>query len=419
MEIPQGPLAYKSQREPSPLTLEEEALLAYAATGFTGPVMADLCFAKGQGGSMLAGLAGRTIASGDAIQTVALVVINDEGTWLVRRPREVSPETALRWVELGNRGAFEEWYREARVQLSDQRTRVSSDPIFNLNINRWAAHAQGTTLFLPINDLTLIYINGLLEIFGEETAAFVLDDRANYLPAGLGKFAASRGGHLDDDLAHGKVVAVKHVETMVAEFVAVEQGMMLQNLGLMADALGLGGYPSFANHEFGWFEALGFQMGKVPASQYLGVNPLVKLGMKLMGQDLGVPYPQLLERDGEVLLKPYCPPAYASMELAVHSVVDAKFGPQGVFGKATAARAWQEAEKVHQSAERPSELAIAATVAYCEYLQKRYGRFPAIVAPYRTVVGFQACRLDTDFYDRFYQPGALRERHRKASDSRS
>jgi len=36
--------------------------------------------------------------------------------------------------------------------------------------------------------------------------------------------------------------------------------MMLQNLGLMAQALGLGGFPNFANHEFAWFQALGFRM---------------------------------------------------------------------------------------------------------------------------------------------------------------
>ena len=37
----------------------------------------------------------------------------------------------------------------------------------------------------------------------------------------------------------------------------------------------------------------------------------------------------------------------------------------------------------------------------------RYGRFPVYLTPYRTVLGFQACHLDAEFYDRFYRPEAL------------
>jgi hypothetical protein len=51
--------------------------------------------------------------------------------------------------------------------------------------------------------------------------------------------------------------------------------------------------------------------------------------------------------------------------------------------------------------------AVEATVAYCNYIFRRYGRFPAYTAPFRTVIGFQVCRLDVDLYDRFYEPEAL------------
>src|SRR5205814_5299922 len=89
MEIPAGPLAFKSRRSPQPLTEDEEAALAFAACGITGHALADLCYAPGGGGSIMAGLVARTIASGDGLQTVALVITNDEGTWLIRRPREL------------------------------------------------------------------------------------------------------------------------------------------------------------------------------------------------------------------------------------------------------------------------------------------------------------------------------------------
>src|SRR5438105_2519899 len=71
MKMEQGPMAYTSRHAPLPLTEEEEALMAFAACGVTGYALADLCYAPGQGATILAGLLGRTIPSGDAIQTVS------------------------------------------------------------------------------------------------------------------------------------------------------------------------------------------------------------------------------------------------------------------------------------------------------------------------------------------------------------
>lgn len=57
--------------------------------------------------------------------------------------------------------------------------------------------------------------------------------------------------------------------------------------------------------------------------------------------------------------------------------------------------------------EAPSENAVEATVAYCEYVFGRYGRFPAYSSPFRTVLGYQATHVDAEFYYRFYRPEAL------------
>jgi hypothetical protein len=62
---------------------------------------------------------------------------------------------------------------------------------------------------------------------------------------------------------------------------------------------------------------------------------------------------------------------------------------------------------------RVSDAAVEATIAYCEYVWNRYGRFPATLPPYRTVLGFQACHLDAEFYDKFYRPGTLSESQRR------
>src|SRR2546425_1965753 len=230
MKMPAGPLAFESRFAPVPLTEEEEAALVFAASGITGHALADLCYAPGGGGGIMGGLGARTIASGDGLQTVALVVTNDRATYLIRRPRELQAQEIPELIDLGRRGAFPALYRRCRVQIKDGRAATPTDPLFNINANRWSAHAPGTTYFLPVNDLTFMYVNGLLEILNEHTGAFLLDERNNFLPAGLGKFARSRGGHLADDPHQGRVATVRQVEQFVTEFVTVEQGMMLQNL---------------------------------------------------------------------------------------------------------------------------------------------------------------------------------------------
>jgi hypothetical protein len=408
MEMPGGPLAYKSRYSPHPLTEEEEAVLAFAAAGVTGYALADLCYAPGQGGNIMNGLIGRAIGSGDGIQAVALFVINDRGAWLIRRPRELPATELPELIRLAQGRAFSHIYSRTRVPVSAQRAAPPLDPLFNINCNRWSLYAPGTTYFLPVNDLTFLYINGLLEIFNETTGAFILDERAGFRPAGLTRFGRNRGGHLENDPRHGKVATIELVERLVTEFVTIEQGMMHQNLGLAAQALGLGGFPNFANHEFAWFKALGFRMGEMAASQYLGIRGPMAWAMKLLGRDHPVPYPLGLEVKGEPLLRAYCPPYFASMREAVQSVAEAK---RASFQQAKQAGAW--ATEVGDRVPKLSDAAVSATIAYCEYVWNRYGRFPAYLAPFRTVVGFQACHLDAEFYDKFYRPEALSETQRR------
>jgi hypothetical protein len=419
MKLPSGPLAYESRHKSVPLTEQEEGALVFAACGITGHALADLCYAPDGGGSIMAGFLARTIASGDALQTVSLIVTNDEGTYLIRRPRELPAANIPEMIELGGLSEFTELYRRSRVKIKNDRATISREPLFNIKANHWSAHAPGTSYFLPINDLTFMYVNGLLEILNEHNGVFILDDRNSFQPAGLSKFARRRGGHLESDPAKGRVATVRQVEQFVTEFVTAEQGMMLQNIGLMAGALGLGGFPNFANHEFGWFQALGFRMEQMPASRYVGAGWFSSLMMNLLKRNPNIPYPVGLERDGEVLLKPFCPPYYPSMAEAVRAVAQIKFGANGIFRGASVGSAWSKHGEVVQSVQPPSEATIEAVIGYCEYLWKRYGRFPVYMPPYRTVLGFQACHLDAEFYDKFYKPEALSEASRNDFKNRT
>jgi hypothetical protein len=414
--LPAGPLAYRSAQPAQPLDLREQAALAFAACGITGPITADLPFAPvgAGGGNIITHLVGRTVASGDALHCAGVLVVDDGGVWYLRRPQDFPRSEIGELAALGRAGRLVELYERSRVRLAGARPLVRRAFPFMPSFNAWSAHQPGSTCFLPVNELSALYINLLLAAFEPENACYLLDERVRYQPAGLRRFARSRGGHLDDDPAAGRVATIGFVETWLCEFAAVEQGGMLQNLGLMAQALGLGGFPYFAAHAFGEFQACGFRMVDVPFSRTIGAGPLTAALLRLLGKDRPMPTAVGLEIDGQALIKPFCPPYYASMREAVLAFVDYKFGvPYGTLRDGGAAAAWQDGGAVQAGIPAPTAAAVEATIAYCEYVYERYGRFPALSGPLRTILGYQAHHLDLDFYRRFYHPAAIGETQRE------
>lgn len=409
MVIPSGPLEYRSPHKPVPLTEDEEAALAFAACGITGYALADLSYGAGQGGSMLVGRLGRTIASPDAVNAVSMLVTNDRGTWLLKRPQDFAPAEFLELVSLAKAGELTKIYRRVRLQISDRRAAPPLDPSHNFSINRWSLYAPGTTYFLPIVETTALAINALLELFSEDMGVFLRDERAWFRPAGLRRFARSKGGHLHDDPDDLRTATIQMVESALLESMATEHGMALQNLALMAEALGLGGFPNFARHEYSWFQAAGFRMGSMSASRYAGVGRFVSGVASFFAKDPVISYPLGLESGNQVLLRPFCPPYYPSMEEAVRAFVESKFGAQGSYCGRAKESAWRNAESCAGKISAPSAAAVDATISYCDYVHKRYGRFPAYTAPFRTMMGFQVSHVDIDFYDRFYAGEATPE----------
>jgi hypothetical protein len=65
----------------------------------------------------MAGLLGRTIGSGDAIQSVAVFVTNAEANDLLKRPRDFAPAEIAGLVALGEAGEYVELYRRSRVPI--------------------------------------------------------------------------------------------------------------------------------------------------------------------------------------------------------------------------------------------------------------------------------------------------------------
>jgi hypothetical protein len=407
-----GPLTYASTRPPAPLTLDEQAALAFAACGITGHALAELPYADGAepetgGGAIMMNLVARTVASGDASHADTVFVIDDEGTWLLRRPQDHPRTQVAELVALARAGRLTELYESSRVRIADGRVDVPHDVRYVLSLNKWSANRPGTTYFLPIAELTAFAINIALILFDEDFRYFVLDERNWFRPAGIGRFARSKGGPLHDDVHDGRVLTLGMLDDLVLEFAAIEQGGIVQNLGLATQALGLGGFAHFAAHPWMWERELGFRMVDLPSSRVLGMNLLLRLATRLLGRDVPVPTPVGLEREGATLIRPYCPPYYATMREAVLAFVASKYGPDGTFRAEDSTGAWRDPAAVRAGIPPYSDAAVEAAIAYATYVYERYGRFPAVSGPFRTTLAYQASRLDPDFYERFYTPEAL------------
>jgi hypothetical protein len=395
------------------LSLEEEAAMAFAGCGITGFALAELPYQTGAlkeagSGNIMTHFIGRTVASGDAMHYVILFVLNDDGVWMLKRPQDYPRADIPALVEAARQRRLVELYEQSRVRIADRRVDVPREVPFVAPFNKWSANQPGTTYFLPVNEFTAIYINVLLSAFNEEFAYFVVDERNGYRPAGIAAFARSRGGHLNDDVSASRTATVGFIETWLCEFAAIEQGGMLQNLALMTQALGLGGFPHFAAHPSIWLQTLGFRMEHIPFSRTIGARPVTRGLLRMLRKDISIPTAVGLEAGGEVLIKPYCPPYYRNMEEAVLAFVDYKYAEgKGTFRDGGAATGWRDGAAVQAGIPRYSDRTVAATVRYCEYVYRRYGRFPASSGPFRTILAHQAHHLELDFYEKFYAPQAV------------
>jgi len=415
-----GPLKYVSGDRPAPLSLEEEAALAFAACGITGGITAEMPYDSGNEheagtGYVLTNFGGRTVGSADSVHSVAVCVINDDGAWLLKRPQDYPRADIPGLTAAGREHRFVELYEKSRQRISDHRLDVPHETQVVMPFNKWAANAPGTTYYVPVAEMTSLYINLMLMLFDEDLACCLIDERNGFRPAGVGKFTQSKGGYLHDDPSKGRyLITIGYIESYLSELTTIEQGMMLQNLALMTEALGLGGFPHFAGHPFLWLQALGFKMQVLPFTRTVGASRLTRLMAKLLKKEQPYPTALGLERNGEVLMKPFCPPYYRNMEEAVLAFLDQKYAPgTGVYKDGRGTCMWKDGAAVQAGIGRYSQRAVEATIAYCDYVYRRYGRFPAAYGAFHTVLAYQAHHVDTAFYDRFYRPEILSPLHRQ------
>jgi len=382
MELSSGPLSYHSHHQPLALSPEEEDYLIFAAVGATGLNLGDMQFLRhgrqenGQGMALM-NLQSRTAPSACAAQTTRLFYTNDEGVYFVHRSSNPT-DGAVPTVQ----------------PIQEGRLNIPRALPFMLSFNQWYTNQPGTTYFMPITNVTQLYLNLLLVVLSEEYGYFFVDTDNNNASCGLDKFRRSRGGHLHDDPSTRRMLTLRDLDACISDIAVQEQGIMCQNMLLMQQAMGLGGSMQSVGsgrHLLGMepqvFPGLGFEF-VYPTRPGVRPNPIGLPGIW----------------DGPVSADT------TDMEGAVRAIVDSKFGPHGIYRNGHP-RPWSNPE-VGAEVQPHSEQSIAAAIALCNYVLHTYGRFPAHADAFRSVVACQAHHLDLDFYDTFYPPHTLHNSHR-------
>lgn len=393
-EKPGGVAPFHSRRRPFPLDELEEALLAAAGAGITGVALADLPYTDWEGsnlaGNLLIQFTGRTYPSPCSSHGTELFFTNDEGTYFINM-RGKQPDRMMMLGTAEDRAKVLELYRTSVVRIGEGRMKL---PVLShLPWNRWHVNQPGTTMFIPVSDVTWQYINGFFVTL-EGRQSYIYDDlNGNAEP--LKVFAGA--GRLD----RRRAVPLSAYEQRIAlQVVGVEQSAMLHNMALVSQGIGLGSFVFPAMDAAAAFGAPGETGG-------LGFRHALPLDRPGRPSWLAPPRPVAVGLDG--LFEAYCPPYHKDMRSAVRAVYEAKWGERGIYTDEKAFSGLKDRRPLARDVPRTADWIVEATEVFCQYVWDTYGRLPATVEPMSTLLWFQALHLDTDFYDQFYQPGAYTE----------
>ncbi len=413
-----GSMSYTPSQPRMPLSELEEAVLI-ALTGCTGLTMPDRPFADPRDGKPIMAkpnlnMAGRTAGSPDNAQGTHFFLINDSGTHFLRNlPPVADGASPLDPQALVARAS------QAKVQILDRRIDVpegNRDFPAYLDSNRFLSNLPGTTILFPVVDLSRQYINAMMYLLTQPEGArpTIVDDRNFYRLAGVKRWV--QNGFLNEDikLPLGVVGAMR---------TQIEADLILQNLMLAAEAMGLGawihatiapsvllGDPKFRK-TYGTMLGFDWDTPKWKLADVLRWHvplPFRRLA-QLRAQAVG------LRHEGEHLIKAMCPPNYDTMAEAVDAVIADKFGPDGIYtDEALFDRIYKGefgAKYLAEASDYSADV-IACTRDICTYIYETHGRFPAHTeAIHVPGVWLQAHHLEEEYYDRFFRHG-LTDAHR-------
>lgn len=388
MELPSGPLAFKSRHEAVPLSELEKAILIAAGSGVSGWNF-GVPFGPArpaEHGHFTQRFTGRTGPTAAGIGTPVLFHTDDRGTWLTNT-RDVQPSRLREWEEVEDDAErILAVCRQHTVRLSDERLDLPAAPGHMMEPNFWMANAEGSTLFMPMGDVSEQLL-GFLAIFLAN--GYVIKDDVAKRPAGdLTPFI--RSGLLDDQ----KVFPLSVLELTAYEANAMELAFMGHNIVLALQAMGLGGL--FFNGLNRWSVLGAFEEDGIRG-----------LGFRFVRDERWTtPNPVGLEGHFEAL----CPPFQPDMRSAVQTFVERKFGVGGAYDSG-APGPWKDAPKVKGTVTPYTDEFVDCMSTVAQYIFDTYGKFPATV-PTIALTGYvQAQHIDTDFYDEHFEAGAYLDTH--------
>jgi hypothetical protein len=197
MELPSGPLAFRSREPPLPLTEAEQMVLVAAATGVSGwsfgvPFGPRTPTSHAE---FTLRFTGRSAPTAAGLGTPALFFTDDTGCYCTRT-RDIRPER-IQEAEPGESGLTNvvEVCRRATTRIRDTRLDLPSRPPHVLPPNLWWANQPGSTLFMPVADASEEAL-GLLALMIRH-GVMVVDDRTGEPAGDLEPFV--RSGLLDRD----------------------------------------------------------------------------------------------------------------------------------------------------------------------------------------------------------------------------
>ncbi len=379
-EMPEGPFRYKSARVPVPLGELEEALLVGAGAGFSGLAFWDLPTPP-----PYPRRSGRTFGTTRGGGHTKLFFTNDEGFY-VFDDSDVAA-TKLREIETSDeRAKLLSSYRMQRRELSRGRLDIPRRAPTLSAHDHWESNRPGSTLFLPVCDISaslisLIaqFVDPALRRYAPDGRGFnIVDDRHGNRPAGTAPWLKS--GFLDAE----RMLPLSLVERQACYYIFSEPAAICQNMFLATEALGLGGWKHCGFLSLEILERMGFRVAA--STSALPSNPI---GL-----------------DG--VFEASCPPYFASMDAAV----DAVMTPPSRDHATPKPVPYRMSEAEHRSgAIKFSDEGLACTKAICNYIFDTYGRFPGGTDAMHLMWAFQAHHIDTDYYDRFFGPGAYGRTH--------
>jgi hypothetical protein len=389
MELVDSTLEFKSKYDSIALSEVEEALLVWSGTGLTGLCLADL--PPENGIDLLCQWTGRTWPSACNNHGTELFFTNDEGLYHVDVKNMLPKNEELdMFFNLPKEKKMErvlELYRDSLIKLEDGRADMPDKMPGLFEFNQWNTNKPGTTLFVPVTDVTEEYLN-LLTLYCANSYGFTIIDDLTGKPTGTEKWI--KKGRLKDAVK----MSLFDLEVRILTGLNVEQAFITQNMALALQPLGLAGWA------FTGFIPR-FAMGAAP-------DLFKGLGFRFIQPKKGVIEPPTtvpVGKDG--VFQGYCPPYYKNMDEAIDAFFEHKWAAWGKDKPFP----YTTPDKHLMMAPKPTETTIQIVKDVANYIYDTYGRFPAFVDPMYMRLVFQAMHIDPDFYDEYYPKGSYSDRH--------